>query len=113
LTDDLHESSSFTIAAVDSNIAGKRMGELNTKLFSWDWPGDYELILLIVASIIDTTILRIGKAVMAGLPNTSWKIREHWGRQEDPNGDCCLYTHMVTSIFDNNTAAGWVQVAIK
>jgi len=39
------ELSSFTIAYVDADIAGKRVGENNTQLFSWHWPGDDESIL--------------------------------------------------------------------
>jgi len=36
-----------------------------------------------------------------------------WGCLEKPNGDGGLYTCNVTTIFDNNTAAGWVKAAMK
>jgi hypothetical protein len=79
LNDFLVEPFSFTIAYVDPDIAGKRVGENNTQLFSWHWPADDELILLIVTSIIDTTILSIVNAAIAGLPDPSRKIQELWG----------------------------------
>jgi len=47
---------SFTIRHVDPNIAGMRVGENNTHLFSWHWPGDDESIRSIGTSIVDTTI---------------------------------------------------------
>jgi len=103
---------SFTITYVDPDIAGKRVGENNTQLFSWHWPGDDASILPIVTSIVDTTILSIVNAAIAGLPDPSWIIREHWGCLEEPIGDGGPYARNVTPIFDNNTAAGWVKVAI-
>jgi len=109
----LVEPFSFTIAYVDPDIAGKRVGEYNTQLFSWHWPGDDESILLIVTSIVDTTILSIVNAGIAGLPEPSQKIRDLWGFLEKPNGDGGLYAHNATPIFDNNTAAGWVKAAKK
>jgi len=111
--DFLVELFSFTIAYVDRNIAGKRVGENNTQLFSWHWPGDDESILPIVTSIVDTTILSIVNAAIAGLPDPSRKIRELWGCLEEPNGDGGPYARNVTPIFDSNTAAGWVKVAMK
>jgi hypothetical protein len=111
--DFLVEPFSFTIAYVDPDIAGKRVGENNTQLFSWHWPGDDESILPIVTSIVDTTILSIVNAAIAGLPDPSRKIRELWGCLEEPNGDGGPYARNVTPIFDNNTAAGWVQAAMK
>jgi hypothetical protein len=65
---------SFTITYVDPDVAGKRVGETNTQLFSWDQPGDNELILLIVTSIVDTTILSIVNAAIARLADPSRKI---------------------------------------
>ena len=70
----LVEPPSFTIAYVDPDIAGKRVGENNNHLFSWCWPGDDELILPIVTSIVNTTILLIVNAAIAGLPDPSRKI---------------------------------------
>jgi hypothetical protein len=46
----------FTNANVDLNVAGKRVGENNILLFSWQWAGDNELRLLIVILVIDMTI---------------------------------------------------------
>jgi hypothetical protein len=39
---------SFTITFVDPDIAGKRVGETNTQLFSWHWSREDESILRIV-----------------------------------------------------------------
>ena len=111
--DFLVEPFSFTIAYVDPDIAGKRVGENNTQLFSWHWPGDDESILPIVTSIVGTTILSIVNAAIAGLPDPRRKIRELWGCLEEPTGDGGLYARNVTPIIDNNTAAGRVKVAIK
>jgi len=110
--DFLVEPFSFTIAHVDPDIAGKRVGENNTQLFSWQWPGDDELILPLVTSIVYMTILSIVNAAIAGLPDPSWKIRELWGCLEEPNGDRDPYARKVTPISDNNTAAGWVEAAM-
>jgi len=112
-TDFLVEPFTFTIAYVDPDLAGKRVGETNAQLFSWHWPGDDESILPIVTSIVDMTILSIVNAAMAGLPDPSRKIRELWGCQEEPNGDGGPYAHNVTLIFDNNTPARWVKAAMK
>jgi len=97
---------------VDPDIAGKRVGETNTQLFSWHWPGDDGSILPIVPSIVDTTILSMVNAAIAGLPDPSLKIRELWGCREEPNGDGGPYACNVTPIFNNNAAAGWVRVAM-
>jgi hypothetical protein len=67
---------SFTISYLDSDIAGKRVGENITKLFSWHWPGDDESILPIVTSIIDTTMLSIMNTAIAILPDPCRKIGE-------------------------------------
>jgi len=98
---------------VDPNIAGKRVGENNTQLFSSHWPGDDELILPILTSIVDTTILSMVNAVITGLPDPSRNIRELWGCLEEPTGDGGPYACNVTPIFDNNTAARWVKAAMK
>jgi len=78
-TDFLVEPISFTIAYVDPNIAGKEVGENNTQLFSWHWPGDDESILPIVTSFVNPSILSMVNAAIAGLPDPSQKIREIWG----------------------------------
>ena len=98
---------------MDPDIAGKRVGENNTQLFSWHWPGDDESILLIVTSIVDPTILSIANAAIAGRPDPSRRIRELWGCLDEPNGNGGPHARNVTPIFDNHTAAGWVQVAMK
>jgi len=113
LNDFLVEPFSFTIAYVDPDIAGKRVGENNTQLFSWHWPGDDESILPIVTSIVDTTILSIVNAAITDLLDPSRKIRELWGCLEEPNGDGGPYARNVTPIFNNITAAGWVKAAMK
>jgi len=111
---DFHvEPISFTIAYVDRDIAGKRVGENNTQLFWWHWPGDVEFILLTFTSIIDITILSIVCAAIARLPDSSQPIQGRWGFWEMPDGDGGQYAHNGTPIFDNNTAAGWVKVAMK
>jgi hypothetical protein len=111
--DFLVELSSVTIAYVDPDIAGKRVGENNTQLFSLHWRGDDESILPIVTSILDPTILSIMIAAITGLPDPSQKIRDLWGWLEELNGDGGPYATNVTPIFVNNTAAGWVKAAMK
>ena len=111
--DCLVEPSGFTIAYVDPDIPGKRVGESNTQLFSWHWPRDDESILPILTSIVDTTIVSIVNAAIAGLPDPSRKIRELWACLAEPNGDGGPYARNVTQIFDENTAAGWVKAAMK
>jgi hypothetical protein len=69
----------FTIAYPDPNIAGKRVGENNTLLFPWLWPGDDESTLLIVTSMVAMTILSIVYAAIPSLPDPSRKIRDLWG----------------------------------
>jgi len=98
---------------VDPNIAGKRVGENNTQLFSWHWPGDKESILPIVRSIVDTTSLSIVNAAIAGLPDPSQNIRELLGCLEEANGDGGPYARKVTPILDNDTAARWLKVAME
>jgi len=103
----------FTIAYVDPDIAGKRVGQNNSQPFPWHWPGVDESIVLIGTSIVDSTILSIVNAAIAGPPDPSRIIRELWRCMEEPNGDCSPYTCNVTPIFDNNTAARWVKVLMK
>jgi len=113
LNDFLVDSFSFLIAYVDSDIARKRVGENNTQLFSWHWPGDDESILPIVTSIVNTTISSIVNAAIAGLPDPSREIRQLWGCLEEPDGGGGPYARNDTPIFDNNTAAGCVKAVIK
>jgi hypothetical protein len=108
------EPFSFSIAHVDPDIAGNRMGENNTQPFSWHWPGDVESILpLLVTSIVNATILSILNPAIAGLPDTSRKIREAWGCLEQPSRDGGPYAQNGSRIFNNNTAAGWVKEGMK
>jgi hypothetical protein len=51
-------------------------------------------------------------AAIAGLVNARQKIGELWGCREEPTGDGALYAQNFTSILDNNTATGWVNVAM-
>jgi hypothetical protein len=91
---------------VDPDIAGKRVGENNTQLFSWHWPGDYESMLLIVTSMVNMTIFSVVNAAMASLSDPGRKFRQLWGCLKEPNGDHGPYARNVTPVFDNNTAAG-------
>jgi hypothetical protein len=56
----------MTIAYVDSDIAGNRVGENNTQLFAWHGRGDDKAIFPIVSSIVDTTILSIVNSLSIG-----------------------------------------------
>jgi hypothetical protein len=98
---------------VHPNIAEKRVGETNIKLFSWHCPGDDESIHPIVTSIVDTTVLSIVNGAIAGPPDPSRTIRELWGSLEESNGEGGLYAHNVTPIYNNHTAAGCVKAAMK
>jgi len=113
LKDFVVEPFRFSIAYVEPDIAGKSVGENNTQLFSWHWPGVDESIVPILTSIVDTTIFSIVNGAVAGLPDPTRKIRELWDCLEEPNGNGGPYARNVTPIFDNNTAAGWVKEAIK
>jgi len=113
LTDCHVKSLTFTIAYVDPETARTRVGENHPQLFPWHWPGDDESILLTVTSIVDTTILSIVNGAFAGLPDPNRNIQELWGCWEDLNEDGCPYALSITSIFDINTAAKWVQAAMK
>jgi len=113
VTDYLFELLRFTIAYVDPEIAGKRVGEHNTRLLSWQWPGDDESILPTVTSIVDTTMGSIVNPAIVCLPDPSQKFRKFWGSREKSNGDRGAHPHNITPIFDNYTADGWVKVAMK
>jgi hypothetical protein len=103
----------FSIAYEHPDVARKKVGEHNTQLLKWRWPGDDELILPMVTSIINSTIASIVNAAIAGLPDPSRTIQQLWGYQEEPNDDGGPNASNGTPIFDNNTAARWVKVAIK
>jgi len=83
------------------------------EVFSWHRPGDNESIVPILTSIIDATIVSTVNTAIPGLPYPSWKIWELWGYREEPNGDGGPHSHDVTTIFDNNTPARWVEVALN
>jgi len=112
-TDFLVQPFSFTIAYVDPDIARKRVGENNSQLISLHWPADYESILPIVTSIVDSNILSSVNAEIGSLPDPSRKIRELWGGLQEANGDGSPYVRNATPIFDNNTATGWVKAAMQ
>ena len=69
----------FSIAYVDSDIAGKRESENHNQLVSWHWPEDDVSILPIVISIINTNISSIRNAAIANLQHPSWNIRQLLG----------------------------------
>ena len=98
---------------MDPDIAGKRVGKNNTPLFSWNGSVDAELILLIVISTINTTIVSIVNAAIPGLPDPSNNILQLWGSHEEPNGNGGLQAQNLTPILDYNTVVGWVKVAMK
>jgi len=64
---------------MDPDIAVMMVGEYNTPLLSWHSPGDDRLILLMVTSIVNTTILSIVNAAIIDLPDPSRNIQELWG----------------------------------
>jgi len=106
LTAHLVEPLTFTIAYVNPNVAEKRVGENNTQLFALYWPGVDESILQRITSVVNTTILLIVIAVVAGLPDHSWKIRQLLGCLEETNGDGCPHAHDIPPSYDDNTTAG-------
>ena len=113
LTNFLVKQFTFTITYVDHDIAGKRVGNNITRLFSWHWPGDDELILPIVISIVNSTILSIVNSGITGLADFIRKTREFCGCQWEDNGEGGPFAGNVTPIFDNNIAAEWVQAVMK
>jgi hypothetical protein len=112
-TDFLVKLFSFTITYVDPNTAGNRLGERDSQPFSWYWAGDDESILLRVTLIIDMTILTIANTAIARLPDRGRNIRDLSGCLKEAINDGGLYARNVTTIFDHNTAAGWVQAAMR
>jgi len=63
--------------------------------------------------MVDTFILSILNAAIAGLRHRSRKIWKLWDCRDEPNADGGPYTHNVTPMFDNNTAARWLKAAMK
>lgn len=112
-TNFLVEPLNFTIAYVDFDIAGKRVGRNTTQQFSSCWPGDNKLRISIVSLIIDVAIVSIVNAAIASLPDSSQTFQELRGFLEQPYVDGGLPTSDVTSIFNNTTAAGWVKAVMK
>jgi hypothetical protein len=72
-----------------------------------------ESILPLGISILNTTILSIVNAAIAGMPSQSQKIRDLLSWREAPNGDRGPYAQIITAIFDSNTAARLVDVGIQ
>jgi len=103
---------SFTIPCVDPNVAGMTVVENSTQQFSWHCPRDDESILPIVTATVNTTICSIVTAAITHLPDPSWNVREPSGCCKEPNGDDGMHAGNVTPIFNNNTAAGWVQATM-
>ena len=64
----------FTIVYVNPDITEKQVGENNTQLLEWHWPGDDESILQIATSLINLSSLPIVNSLKAGLPDPSWII---------------------------------------
>jgi hypothetical protein len=79
LTEFLAEPLSFTSPDADSDIAGKRVGELHTEKQSWRCPGDDESIFPIDTIIVNMIILEIVNAAITGMPDPSQIILNHWG----------------------------------
>jgi len=101
------------IVYVDPDVAGKRVGENHTQIFSWHWTGDDELRIPIITSIVYLTMLSIVNTVITSLPDSSQTIQKHWGCWDKLNDAGGPHRRTVTPIFDNNTAAGWVPLAMK
>jgi len=96
----------FTIPYMDPDIAGKRVSEHSTHLSWWHWPGHDESRLSIITSIIDSTVLSMVNAAIAGLADLSRKIWDVWVCREEPNGYGGPYARNLNAIFNNSTAAG-------
>jgi hypothetical protein len=69
----------FSIAYLDSDIAGKRESEIHNHLVIWHWPENDVSILPIVTSIINTNISSIWNAAITNVQDPSWNIRELLG----------------------------------
>jgi len=68
------EAFTSTIAYVDPNLARKRLGENKTQFISRLWPGDDELLLLIVTFGFENAMSSIVSAVNACRLGPSGKI---------------------------------------
>jgi len=112
-TDFLIKQFSVTTIYANTKVTSKRVGQNNPQRIPWCWPGDGELILLIVTSIVDTSILSIMNPAIAGLPNPRWKIGELWDSWEQRNGDGSLSACHIPPICDHHTAAGWANLAMN
>jgi len=112
-TDFLAEPFGISITYVDPDVAGKRVGENNSHLFSQHWPRDDESILLIVTSIVVLTIWSIMHAVITHPPDPGCNIRQLSGCWEEPHGDGWPHTRNHTPIFDHNIATKWGMPAMK
>jgi len=66
---------SITIAYVDPNITGKTVGEKHAQLLSQCRPGDNEMKLSIVISIVDVNVVSLTNVAMADQADPSQKIR--------------------------------------
>lgn len=61
---------------MDPEVSGKSVDEYHAQLFIWYWPGHDELILWIVTSVVDNTILSFMESVIADLPDPSLIVRQ-------------------------------------
>jgi hypothetical protein len=59
----------LSIPYVDPHIAGNSVDEYNAHQFSLHWPREDEIVVQIVSSIEDKTILSIVNAAITGLPD--------------------------------------------
>lgn len=73
--DFLLELLNITISCVDPDISAKRVGDNNGQLFPQHCAGDDALVLPIVKSIADTTILPIMDWATSGLPDPCQNMR--------------------------------------
>jgi hypothetical protein len=98
---------------VDFNIAGTRVDDNRTRLFTWHWPGDDKWIRRIGTSIINTTSLSILNAVIVCLPDLSWIVCALWSCRGELNWNSGPYDCDAPPIIDNNTATSCVKSAMK
>jgi hypothetical protein len=74
LSDFLIKPLSFKNAYVDTNAARKRVGDINTRRFSWHWPVDNESIIPMVSSIVNMTFSSVSNAAIPSLPGCRQKL---------------------------------------
>lgn len=111
-TNILVEPFNITIAHVHPELAAMRAAEMNTQPLPWHWPWDDESIFLIHTLIINIAMMSIVNAAVASLPHPSQEIQELWGCREAPDGSGGPHASSVTPIFNNISAARWVQAAM-